>query len=1085
MEKLYVNIFQMSVSATYLILAVLFVRFLLQKAPKGMRSFLWLLVGIRLVLPFSVESVFSLIPGTQTVDQYIYDTIADRPLPENIAMTETTMTEAVGTEDQTIPSSQRAHSFTAKDSVDRMGAAIQIGSKIWLMGVILMFSYMLISWVRLKKRVSTSVPIDVSLDCGTAEICQKIYQGVSIESPFLFGLVRPRIYIPDCVSGEELPYVVWHEMTHLGRRDYLIKPVGFLLLSVHWFNPFVWIAYVMLCRDIELICDEKVIRQLGMSCKKAYSQALLNCAVNRRAITACPVAFGEADVKKRVKNVLNYKKPAFWIVVAAVMACIIVPICFMTQRGTDSANTVEPSENTVVQDSVSSGIISTEAYDIDDLLAVTGFYEMINPDLEQYLFTPCINFDKDSTFTFSYSVLSSYLPYGTYEQKDNILTAKTDDGRYHYQFTCVGAVNNCVLFFDTEHSSDVTNIDTKMNLDVPIQNGSIFVKDLLHYTVMEVNGLSQTILQEAAQGTTMTTEELYAMQVSLAELQNQLIKGEMQLQWQLEKTKELQLTQQESAALEARLLEMIQEAQAAERQLEENLVVCQSMLDTSGQSHTAYETIEQWAQAFCDRDGTAIVKLADEKAEQALADRELLQQGFDGKKDYIAFGWSSPWPWGGNAGGNAPHNNYRILNVSDRYAEILYYAWVSDPHVTVWREQLTFRIENDTCVITSEELQFMDSIQTAGEFWQAYPDGITGTMMDYLSFNGAGVALNEHAVSSGDDGWYRKLLEPDSAAVALLNISDDQNKVGVRVENTDSDGDIRTVIFDFYEDGSTVSVQMLQPYGSDGIWVPQMQAGQTTSSVSPNIITSQNIDITITEDAKQLDALFPDHHEPALGDSDIWYEDLNGDGVEERIVFTDLGYVGGDGGYSLTVTDTRTGEKLALPDGYTEEGGVPIRTFYSVQPGEEPQLLIQLGEEKRCQIIAEIMRQPLYGFYERQGLYAEFKNALPDHSGQVATADALSGCNIVRYKGEENPIIVLKTYVSGFLGHADTLGYVITELRLLEDNTWSSKHYFLLDGCYGTAMLQQESAAAAGNGNTFLPYNDKMDMDFIQLTPEE
>ncbi len=131
------------------------------------------------------------------------------------------------------------------------------------------------------------------------------------------------------------------------------------------------------------------------------------------------------------------------------------------------------------------------------------------------------------------------------------------------------------------------------------------------------------------------------------------------------------------------------------------------------------------------------------------------------------------------------------------------------------------------------------------------------------------------------------------------------------------------------------------------------------------------------------------------------------------------------------------------------------------------------------------MRQPLYGFYERQGLYAEFKNALPDHSGQVATADALSGCNIVRYKGEENPIIVLKTYVSGFLGHADTLGYVITELRLLEDNTWSSKHYFLLDGCYGTAMLQQESAAAAGNGNTFLPYNDKMDMDFIQLTPEE
>ncbi|MDE6939361.1 MAG: M56 family metallopeptidase, partial [Lachnospiraceae bacterium] len=137
-----------------------------------------------------------------------------------------------------------------------------------------------------------------------------------------------RIYIPNRVDSDALFYVVLHEMTHLKRKDHLVKPAGFILLSVYWFNPLVWAAYIMLCRDIELICDEKVVRQLGASCKKAYSQALLNSTVNRRVIAACPVAFGEVSVKERVKNVLDYKKPAFWVLAAAVLACIIVPVCF-------------------------------------------------------------------------------------------------------------------------------------------------------------------------------------------------------------------------------------------------------------------------------------------------------------------------------------------------------------------------------------------------------------------------------------------------------------------------------------------------------------------------------------------------------------------------------------------------------------------------------------------------------------------------------------------------------------------------------------------------------------------------------------
>lgn len=365
--------------------------------------------------------------------------------------------------------------------------------------------------------------------------------------------------------------------------------------------------------------------------------------------------------------------------------------------------------------------------------------------------------------------------------------------------------------------------------------------------------------------------------------------------------------------------------------------------------------------------------------------------------------------------------------------------------------------------------------------------------MDYYgSLNGAGEALNDHATSNRDDWWYGKLLEPDSAAVTLLNILDNPNKVGVHVEQADTDSYIPrcTVTFDFYEDGSSVSVQMMQPYTLDGIWIPYaqtapvIQAQEDAASVSPNMITSQNVADIIAEDAKLLEALFPKHHGSIPNVTLPYMIDLNGDGIEEKLEFTDLRYNGGDGGYALTVTDTKTGNKIPLPDGYTEEGGFPIRTFY-MQQEEAAQLLVQLGEEKKCQIVATIMQGALYEIYERRGMYmyAEIKRTLQDR--QVAAADALSGCNIYYYNNEENPVILLKTYVSGFLGHSDTLGYVITELRLQKDNTWTSKHYFLLDGCRDISVIQTESGSIpvpSGNGNSFLPYSDGMDIDFIPLT---
>lgn len=561
MEKLFINIFQMSIYASYLILAVLLVRFLLRKAPKSMRSFLWLLVGIRLLVPFSVESVFSLIPNTQIADAVIDTTVPPEPdTLSNIPSTKPSVSQSVNT---ILPANSK--------HTDKAQTAVLLCAKIWLAGMALMLGYMVISWLHLKGRVKMSVPTDAALDGGSTKISQKIYQSDAIESPFLFGIIKPRIYIPNRVDSDALFYVVMHEMTHLKRKDHLVKPAGFVLLSVYWFNPLVWAAYIMLCRDIELICDEKVVRQLGASCKKTYSQALLNSTVKRRVIAACPVAFGEVSVKERVKNVLDYKKPAFWVLAAAVLACIIVPVCFMTRKKASS------SANPDIQ--------SKEVYFLDDFNAMSGDYEMLNP--EQYPLVPSLRLGDDGTFTFSYSVISSYLPYGTYERKDNILTASTDDGKYHYQFTCVGDVNDSLLFFDAAHSSDVTDIDTKLNADAPIRDGSIFVKNILSQTLSDAQELSQTFNQNIAQGTTMTASELQDQLLSLTELQRQLTVKETQVQRQLERSKELQLTPEESAVLETTLQGWIQASRSATQQLEEDLAACQSMIDASEVIQTA------------------------------------------------------------------------------------------------------------------------------------------------------------------------------------------------------------------------------------------------------------------------------------------------------------------------------------------------------------------------------------------------------------------------------------------------------------------------------------------------------------------
>lgn len=308
MEAVFLKILNMSITAGWLVLAVIALRFLLKKAPKAFSVILWGLVGIRLVLPFSFESVLCLIPSTETVP----NDIAYAPIPE--------IDSGIGALNSAInPIISGTLTPNEISGANPMQTVTMIASAVWVTGIVAMLSYTVISFLLFRRKVREAAPLR-----------ENIYLCDGIGTPFILGVIRPRIYLPSTVSGADAQHVIAHERAHIKRHDHLWKPLGFLLLTVYWFNPVLWIAYILLCRDIELACDERVIRDKSSEMKKSYSEALVNCSVPRKMIAACPLAFGEGSVKRRIKSVLNYKKPAFWIIIVSIIACIAVAACFLT-----------------------------------------------------------------------------------------------------------------------------------------------------------------------------------------------------------------------------------------------------------------------------------------------------------------------------------------------------------------------------------------------------------------------------------------------------------------------------------------------------------------------------------------------------------------------------------------------------------------------------------------------------------------------------------------------------------------------------------------------------------------------------------
>lgn len=301
MTEVFLKILNMSIAASWLVLAVIGLRFCLKKAPKWIVCLLWGIVALRLVMPFSLESIFSLIPSPEV-------------FPQDIAQSQTPVIYSG------IPAVNSAVNPIFTEYADNpLEKILPAAAMLWLAGMTVMLLCSLITYAKLRWQLQTAFRQD-----------QNIYACDNVDSPFILGILRPRIYIPSGMEWEQLQYVLAHENAHIRRRDHLWKPLGFTLLTVYWFNPLLWLAYSLLCRDIERACDEKVVAGMDISGKKGYSKALLDCSVHRRTVMACPVAFGEVDVKTRIKGVLSYRKPAFWLVLASAAVCVMVAVCFLT-----------------------------------------------------------------------------------------------------------------------------------------------------------------------------------------------------------------------------------------------------------------------------------------------------------------------------------------------------------------------------------------------------------------------------------------------------------------------------------------------------------------------------------------------------------------------------------------------------------------------------------------------------------------------------------------------------------------------------------------------------------------------------------
>lgn len=469
MSNLFISLINMSIAAGWLILAVVVIRLLLKKAPRWISCVLWALVGIRLVCPFSPESILSLIPSAETLPATSLYT--DSPMIHSgITILNSTVNPVISESLAPVPGA----------SVNPVQVIASVAAVVWVVGVVGMLIYGMISVWKIKRAVRVSLPlanfinrIEDSAEGTENNILTKWQKKCricdNIASPFILGIFRPMIYLPGSLTPEQMQQVLAHETAHLKRKDHWWKPLGFAILTLHWFNPLVWLAYVLLCRDIEMACDEKVVRTMEGEEKRNYSKALLDCSVSRRMISACPLAFGEVGVKTRIRSVLNYKKPAFWVVVAALLICVVVAVCFLTNPVKDGKNSTGNSDSLSENSNRLLGINRTREEADWRIYRFTESVDFISPSIALGI--------NSNQFRFSYSGFSSYFPIGSYRIEGNKegkhqLILETSDGKGRFVFDSLDGG----YVFDEEASSAIPKYSYSAGAEPesPVPDGAFF-----------------------------------------------------------------------------------------------------------------------------------------------------------------------------------------------------------------------------------------------------------------------------------------------------------------------------------------------------------------------------------------------------------------------------------------------------------------------------------------------------------------------------------------------------------------------------------------------------------------------------------
>ncbi len=344
MSELFLSVLNMSLTASYVILFVMLVRLLLKKAPKFISYALWGVVAFRLIIPFSFESMFSFMPRiTNAV-----------PIPHDIIYQQSPqINSGIEVVDSFVSQSLPTPPIGA--SVNPLQIYVEIGAYIWILGIIALLVYSLVSILILKRQLKSAQLIE-----------QNIFEAKNLKTPFVLGLIKPKIYLPVGLNVEERNYILLHEQTHIRRKDHIVKILAFLTLSIHWFNPLAWIAFMLMSTDMELSCDERVLKQMNNEdIKKPYANSLLSLATGKHILNGSPLAFGEGNVRGRIKNVLNYKKPRFWIVIVSIIAVIIIGIALLA--------------NPLSEEAIFNNIINRDGYTIYEIQKPISFTVYIEP----------------------------------------------------------------------------------------------------------------------------------------------------------------------------------------------------------------------------------------------------------------------------------------------------------------------------------------------------------------------------------------------------------------------------------------------------------------------------------------------------------------------------------------------------------------------------------------------------------------------------------------------------------------------------------------------------------------------------------